>query len=882
MKGVDRALYRLLLLLFPREFRTDFGLDMEQLYLDRLHREGGGWGGARFRIEGAWDVIREAVGERSAQMARAYDTWIRGGGGMGGWNQDVRYGVRSLAKRPGFTAAAVGTLALGIAATVAVFGVVQAVLLAPLPYPAADALVAFDNRSSVTGAITGESFDHPDVRAIQAQVPGITVAGYSGTSPTLTGFGDPRIVSGVRVTDGLITLTGLSPVIGRDLTATDDDPDGRRVAVVSHAIWQQELGGTTDALGRTLTLGGEPWEVIGVAPAGFDFPGDTEVWLPRRHVVEECGHGCRLMRVVGRLDGAEEEVRARLDALSVQIAESFPDSHTESRFHFSPLREQQVASVRTGILVLFGAVLMVLLIACANVANLLLVRAHARRGEVALRLTLGASRLRVARQLMTESVLIAGLAGLIGTAMAWWATAALVRIAPESLPRLESVRIDGSALAFALVLTVVATGLFGVLPALRASRDVDVSRGGRQESGGAGSDRSRSALLTLEFALSLSLLLGTGLLMRTLAEIRAVDLGFEVEQVERFRFGIPDARYDSLGATEIVTSIENEIRSLPGVRAVGWGFGVPLAGGNINATVELLDRPEVAPQDQPGLAVRPSSPGFLEASGMRLVSGRWFTDDDRHGAEPVIVVNEATVREHYPDVDPIGRQMELQVSWSFEASPPRTIVGVVADVIRSSPTEPPPAAVYLPNAQFGARSGYMTVRLEPGVASVIPEARTIVTRHDPGMAIYGEEALREAVLDARADTTFYTTLLTLFSGLALLLAAVGLYGVVSYAVSQRTREIGVRIALGADAGSVVGMVVRQGVRPVIAGAILGLVLSAFGGRLISSMLFGVSPQDPITIVGVTLLLATIACIATIVPARRAARIAPSSALKADA
>lgn len=457
----------------------------------------------------------------------------------------------------------------------------------------------------------------------------------------------------------------------------------------------------------------------------------------------------------------------------------------------------------------------------------------------------------------------------------------MVGLAPESLPRFDTVRIDGTALAFALVLTVVASALFGVLPALRASRDVDVSRAGRRDEAGPNADRSRSALLAVEFALSLSLLLGTGLLMRTLAEIRSVDLGFETEQVERFRFGIPDATYDSLAATDVVTTIEEAIQALPGVRAAGWGFGVPLASGNIGATVRLLDRPDVAPQDRPEMAIRPSSPSYLDAAGMRMVSGRWFTEDDRHGAEAVIVINEAAVRAHYPDVDPIGRQIETDVSWSFEASPPRTIVGVVEDVIRSSPTEAPPAAVYLPNAQFGARSGYMTVRLEPGVASIIPEARRVVARIDPGMAIFGEHTMEEAVVGARADTTFYTTLLSVFSALALVLAAVGLYGVVSYSVSQRTREIGVRIALGAEAKSVVGMVVRQGARPVVVGAVLGLALSAFGSRLLSSMLFGVTPQDPITMVAVTLLLAVVAVAATIIPARRAADVPPSSALKAE-
>lgn len=881
MSRLERRGYRLLLRLLPEPLRADFGPDMEQLYVDRMQEEAGWFGRVGLRIEAIRDVVTTALRERGESVVRAVESVDWRGMMRNGWTHDIQYALRALRKRPGFTFAAVGTLSLGIAATVSMFGVVHAVLLAPLPFPASDQLVVLQNRDAQNGELLGETVAHPDVRTIQEEVPGLAMAGYSGTNPTLTGFGEPQIVAGARVTDGFITLTGLQPVIGRDIVAADDDPGADRVAVVSHDFWTRHFAGEADALGQSITLGGTPWLIVGVAPEGFDYPGGVDLWVPRRHNTDGCGFGCRIIRGVGRVDGDVETVRTALARTSDRLEETYPETHSGMEFGIEPLIDEQVSDVRTGILALFGSVIMVLLIACANVANLLLVRAQSRRREVALRRTLGASRARIVRELITESGVIAALAGIVGTGLAWWGTATLVRLAPASVPRLEGVRMDGTAVLFAFGLVVLVTAVFGVLPALKASRDVDVSRAGQRTAGSRGSERSRSVLLSLEFALSLSLLLGTGLLMRTLSEIRSVDLGFETENIERFRFSLPGANYDSLDVQPFIGALESELAAIPGVRAVGWGFGVPFARGNIHAGVEFLDRPAVDPQDEPELAVRPSTPGFLEANGMEMVAGRWFEDGDRYGGAPVIVINEATKREFYPDVDPIGRQMRVHVTWAFEDSPERTIVGVVEDVLRGSLTEQPDAAVYIPNAQFGAMSGYMTVALEPGVATAIPEARRIVTNLDPGLAIWGEETLAEAVAGARGDTTFYTTLLTVFSVIALLLAAVGLYGVVAYSVSQRTREIGVRIALGAAADHVVGMIVRQGLRPVLAGTVLGLIISAYGARLISSMLFGVSPQDPITIVGVTALLVLVTLAATAIPARRAARVPPATALEAE-
>jgi predicted permease len=801
---------------------------------------------------------------------------------MDGWKQDVMFAVRTLRRRPGFTLAAVVTLALGIGATVSIFTVVNGVLLNPLPYPDSDDLVVLWTRDTESGN-RSRSVDHPDVRAIQAAVPGLRLAGYSGTRPTLTGFGDPQIVFGARVTDGMVELMGLEPLMGRDLNAADDVAGGPGVAVVSHSFWRERLSGDPDVLGRTLVLSDVPWEIVGVAPEGFDYPGGSDVWLPRRHGDDGCDHGCRIMNAVGRIEASAsfEEVSSALEAISARLEEEFPDVHRAERFQLEAMLAYEVADVRTALWVLLGAVGMVLLIACANVANLLLVRAAGRRAEVSLRATLGASRARIARQLLTESGLIALVAGVAGLALAYWGTAALVGLAPDDLPRLDQAKVGGSVIAFTGTLVVLVTGLFGVLPAMHMSRGVDASRGGRGMAGSRQSARSRHALLVGEVALSLTLLLGAGLLFRTLEEMNAVELGFEVERVERFRVSLPDVRYDSVSVGPFLEQIEMELTRLPGVAAAGWGFGVPLASGNISASTHLLDRPEVAPPDQPVFDLRPASSGFLQATGTRLVRGRWFDARDRHGSLPVAVVNEAAVRMHYADRDPIGLLIEPDVTWGFATSPEYTIVGVVEDVVKYGPRDEPAPALYVPNNQFGANTGYVSIRLAPGAATAIPDARRIVASLDPSLALWNVVTMEEVVAEANAPTVFFTTLLAIFAAVALVLAAVGLYGVVAYAVTQRTREIGIRIALGAASAEVTGMVLREGFRPAVMGIVLGLLISSFAARLLSSLLFGVGWNDPTVLVSVSLLLLTVTVVAAAIPARRASRVPPASALQAD-
>ena len=857
---------------------------MERLFLERCGEVAGRPGAeAWLWVEAGWDLASHGVRERVSRAVAAGRRLRDGRMTMGGWLQDVRFGVRGLRRRPGFTAATVGMLALGLGVTVAIFSVVNGVLLQPLPYPDSDRLVTVWKVNVQRGS-RSTNVDHPDVRAWQEAVPAFQVAGYAGTRPTLTGLGEPEVLYGARVTDGLLSVFGVEPALGRDLDRSDDIPDGPRVVVLSHGFWSARLGADPGVVGSTVTLGGQPWEVVGVAPEGFSEPDGAELWLPRRHPADGCDHGCNIMGAVGRIpaDMGLATLEERLHAVDRRLAADFPDAHRDVVTELQFLRDHRVADVRPALWILLVAVGMVLLIACSNVANLLRVRAAGRRTEVALRAALGADRPRLLRQLLTESALLAGLGGALGLLMASLALPGLVALAPEELPRMTEVSLDGRVVAFSVAVTAGVALLFGLWPALRlAGRSTQAVLQGRRSTSRGHVGLSRSLLITGQVALSLALLLGAGLLFRSLLEIRSVELGFRTEGVERFRLSMPDSRYDVEAIHRFSRELEERLTALPEVETAGLAFGVPLASGSITTSVRLLDRPEVPGPDRPQAAIRPASPGYREAAGIPLLQGRWFTTADERKGEGVAVLNAAAARVLYPEGRVVGRRLGVDVSWGYDDDPPRTVVGVVGDVRSESATRTDEPAVYLPNAQFGANVAYVTLALTPGAPGAIAPARAVLAELDPAMAITNVERLEDAVRREGAATRFYLSLLVLFSGMALLLAAVGLYGVVAYAVSRRTREIGIRMALGAREDEVVGLVVRQGLGPTLAGVVLGLAGSWYGARLLQALLFGMAPQDPVVLAGATLLLLLVTGVAIILPARRAARIPPASALRSE-
>jgi len=886
--GPWRALLRLALRAHPPALRRRFGREIEGAFEDGWLEHGGFARRAAFLLRTTVDLVAVGFQERARALRGGRVDAVPGHEGRGrdmgsvtdAVRQDLSFGVRALLRRPAFTGVAVATLALGIGADTAIFSVVNGVLLRPLPYPTAADLVTVDVVWASSGGIGPMSY--PDLADVEAGTPDLqTLVGYSVGRGTLTGLGEPRVVTRTALTEGLLATFGLAPALGRDVRRDEFGRDAPRVVLVSHDFWLGSLGGAPDVLGRTLELDGVAFEVVGVAPVGFDFPEGTELWIPRRMDLEACGRGCHGWDTVGRLrPGAPlAPIQARLDGIGAELVRAYPETNTNTTFAVTRLRQHMVGDVGRGLWLLLGAVGLVLLIACANVANLLLVRASSRVGEVAVRSALGASPGRLRLQVLVESALLAGAGGGAGVALAYGAVGLLRRVSPGTIPRIDQVGVDGTVLLFAGGLVVGVTLLFGLVPALRAS-DAPL-RGGLSRARHGGGDRSRGALVTTEVALCLVLLVGAGLLMRTLGKLYAVDLGFETRQVVRFTLDLPEARYPTLpGIRTFYRSLEERIAALPGVEGVGSIYGAPLSRVGSTGDVLVEDRPEPPPGEAPGAAIRPVGPGYLGAVRIPLLRGRLLAPSDDAGPERVAVVNERFAARVFPGEDPIGRSVRVTVDMGF-GSPYWRIVGVVGDVRSSSLERSPYAEIYVPQGQYGP--GYMTVtvRAAEGSGPLLPALREEVRAADRDLPLIAPEIMSEVVGRQVAPTRFYLLLIALFAGVAVALAGVGLYGVVSYLVSRRTREIGLRVALGADRGAIVRMVVREGLRPAVLGVVIGLALALSGAHVLDSLLYGVAPRDPWIFAAVTAFLAGLVLLASWLPARRVARIDPTEAMRVE-
>jgi putative ABC transport system permease protein len=887
-----RSALALLLRLYPRPFRERFAGEMVAAFDDAWSAAGRGAAPRLgLAVRTFADLGRSAVAERlrpglpdPPPVRRTAGQTQQESTAMDDLRQDLKHALRSLRKRPGFTLVAALTLALGIGATTAIFSVVHGILLRPLPYPRPDELVTVD-RIRPDGR--RGSVSQPDLRDMQAELGSFTaLAGFSPTSLTLTGLGEAKLVPGARVTDGLLAVFAQAPTLGRDLRQEENLPDGPQVTLIGHRFWQQRLGGAPDAVGRTLELSGTPYEIVGVAPPGFDYPDGAQLWIPMYLDTEDCGRGCNLLQVAARLAPATPLATARqeLAALATRLEAAYPEDNYRKTFVAETLEETEVGAVRRALWMLLAGVGMVLLVACANVGNLLLARAAGRRGEMEVRAALGAGRGRLLRLLGAEAALLAAGGGAAGILFAWEGVDLLVRFAPATLPRVGEVRLDGAALLFAGGLMVATALLFGLAPALQLSR---VAGGGglRSGSGGAGEGRagfSRGALLVAEVALSLMLLTGAGLLARSFVRLTGIELGFDEKDVLRFSLSLPDARYPSPGdAVRYFSSLEEGLRSLPGVRAVGSIFGSPLGKNRVNGSIYLLDRPPAPPGQEDVVATEVVTPGLFATLGLPLLRGRGFEPGDLDGAARVAVVSQSLAERFYPGLDPIGRPLRTGVSFGYEEEEPRRIVGVVGDLRSRSLTAEPEPTLYLPQGQVGSTYLAVLVRTEPGLAGIEPMVRAEVRRADPGLALRGVETLESAVGRSLAPARFYTCLLAAFALVALALAAVGLYGVVAYLVSRRHHEIAVRMALGADGPRVVGLVLGQGLRPAAVGVALGLAGAALASRLLASLLYGVEPTDPATFAAVTALVAAVLLLALALPAARASRIRPMAALKDD-
>ncbi len=805
---------------------------------------------------------------------------------MGTIIRDIQYGIRMLVKSPGFTVVAVIALALGIGANSAIFSVVNAVLLRPLPFENPERLVTVLGKDEGDGS-TGDTLSFPNIVDLRDQNQVFEhVAAYSGSSAFLMNGDEPERVRGAIVTADLFPLLGVKPALGRTFTREEDKPGGPRVIVLSQQLWQRRFNSDPKIVGQQIKLQSGMYTVLGVMPAGFEFPFQTlktEFWMPVSSSVQQSALEARggvWLHVVARLKpGATlTQAQAESNTIARRLSAQYPETNTEAGFALKSLHENLVGNVRPALLVLLGAVGFVLLIACANVANLLLARAASRQKEIAIRTALGASRLRVIRQLLTESLLLSLLGGLFGLLFAFWGVDLLVAASPADLPRLGEIGLDARVLMFTLGMTLLTGIIFGLAPALQASHaDVGESlkEGGRTGSEGARRNRVRSALVVVEVALSLVLLVGAGLLIQSFWRLLHVNPGFQADNVLTADV-LMRAKAEQRAA--LFQDTLQRVAQLPGVEAVGAVHPLPLGGTFEAYTFRIEGRPPAPPGQEPAADFRIVSPDYFRAMGIQLRRGRAFTERDNMDAPQTMIVNETFARRFFPDGDAIGQR--VTASDSDDETPPREIIGVVSDVRHAGLDAEAGPEYYISYLQTETPPRLTVVARTAGdPVSLAQPLRGAIRQVDPNAPIFNVRTMNQLLAESVARRRFNMMLLGAFSVVALVLASIGIYGVMSYSVTQRTHEIGIRIALGAQARDVLRMVVGQGMILALIGTGLGVAAALLLTRLMSSLLFGVSATDPLTYAAISLLLILMAFLACYLPARRATRVDPMTALR---
>ncbi len=800
---------------------------------------------------------------------------------------DVRYAFRTLRRSPGFTVAAVLTLALGIGANTAIFSAVNAVLLRPLPFPEAERIYAIWNQNTRQG-IERDVTSYPNFRDWRARADVWDgMAAVSATWVSVTGDGDPEQVRAAGVTADFLRVFRVPPAMGRDFSLEEILPGGPHVVLLSARLWQRRFGGDAGVIGQTLQLGGEPYTVIGVMPPSFGYPLDAELWRPLAPTGELGeARGPLWLGVVGRLGAGIRErlAQQRMSDVAVQLAQEYPGANTGAGVLIEPLHGTIVGDVRTPLFLLLGGVLVVLLIGCANVANLLLARGAVRQRELSIRMALGAHRGRVAAHLLTESVVLAVLGGTLGLLFAAWAVAALAALVPPQLSRLALIRIDGAVILYTSAASLLTGLLFGLAPMLQARRQ-DMLRvlrdGGRGAMGGGTVGRLRPALVAGEVALALVLLVTAGLLIRSLLALTSVATGFTTGNALTFRVTAPVARYDSPERIrQFHTALHQRLAALPGVTAIGAASTLFLPRLPAGSWIVMEGEPPPADDAQrEAVVLDDATPGFFDAFGMEIRRGRALTLADDAGALPVAIVNEAFVRRYVPPgADPVGRRFTFGDP-SDSATVWRTIAGVVGDARRSGLAAPARPEAYLPHLQSGTNALTYVIRYNGEAGALIPQIRRATGEVDPLIPVANLATIEQLLADSLAARRFVMTLLGAFAVLGLLLAAVGIYGVVSYLVAQRRREVGIRIALGATRVDVLGLVVGQSFRHLVPGILVGGIASVLASRLLRSQLFGVTATDSATYAGAALIVLLVGALASYVPAHRAAWTDPQVTLR---
>ena len=812
--------------------------------------------------------------------------------------QDARYGARMLRKNPGFTAVAVLTLALGIGANTAIFSVVHAVLLRPLPYRQSERLVRLHEAGRDW---TGGPISYPNFIDWKAQQTSFEHFGlYRAVNYNFTGADEPLRVSAGEVAADVFSALGVQPIVGRVFTAHEDKPAGPQVVVLSYGLWQSRFAGNPAIVDRTVTLDGKSYTVLGVMPQGFDFPDGASLWLPvelgfsealRQARGERPGH-----RAIARLKPGVtlEQAQAELDTVATRLAQQFPGSNKNRGVGMEFLLDTQVGKVRRALWILLGAVALLLLIACANVANLLLARAAARQKEMAVRVALGAGRGRIIRQLLTESVLLAAAGGAAGLSLAHWSLRLIATLGQNSLPRVNEIRLDGSVLMFSGAVALVIGLLFGLAPAAQSSRPnlhdtlKDAARGATS-----GRGRLRHGLVVAEVALTLMLLVGAGLLLKSFHQLLQVNPGFADEQVLTFRLSLAGQKYATLASRSgFYQGLLEHIRALPGVRAASVASQIPFDSRSWQTSFLVEGRPEPSPGEYPSMEAHLVGPDYFRAMGISLLRGRTFTEQDNrqhvrgtdreqsgNAALNVIVIDEEFARRHFRNEDPVGKQIRLP--WgSRDQNPLLEIVGVVKRVREERLSEwDGQVQGYFSFLQRPEGGMSVIVKASTPPESLIGAVRDQVLTLNSQLPLYDVRTLAAMRADNIAPERLNLTLLGIFAAVALALSLIGLYGVLAYAVTQRQREIGVRMALGAQRRNVLSLVVGQGMRIAALGVVIGLLGSFAVTRVLQNLLYEVQPSDPLTFAAVTLSLGAVVLLACYLPAHRAARVAPMEALR---
>ena len=805
--------------------------------------------------------------------------------------QDLRYGARMLLKQPGFTSVAVITLALGIGANTAMFSVINAVLLRPLPYRQPDRLVTIWEEMPQRGMYE-IPVSFANLRDWVDQTKTLDqISAYTFTNLNLSGVGEPARLGAVRSSANLFSLVGAAPLLGRLFLPEEDKEGANRVVILGHALWQSRFGSDSAIIGRSLTLDNQKHTVVGVMPSGFQFPvgfgylgkvlnDPIDLYVPLAATGKELGRGHYSFFAMGRLKPGItiDQARAEMTTIEGRLEQQYPDTNTGIGIKLVPTQEQTVKAIRPALLVLLGAVAFLLLIACANIANLMLARGASRQKELAIRAALGASRLRVVRLLLSESLMLSLAGGCLGLLLAVWGTNALVALAPDNIPRLNEVGVDARVFGFTLAVSLVTGIVFGLVPALHAAKpDLNeaLKEGLRGSMGSSAGKRTRSILVVVEVALSLVLIIGAGLMIKSFLRLQQMNIGFNPDHVLAVNLSLPSSRYpEDRQQVAFFREALERLQSLPGIQSAGATTGLPLTLDISGSDFRIEGQPDPEAGKEMIINTRSVSPGYFRTLGIRLINGRDFSDRDKSDAPAAAIINDELARIYFPGEDPIGKRISFDDKQSW-----MSIVGIIGDVKQLGLDSSAKPEVYFPYLQVVAPEMSLVIRTSSNPLSLAGALKSQIQMIDKDLPFDDAKTMQQLLAESSSGRRFNMLLLSVFAMVALLLAIVGIYGVMSYTVARRTHEIGIRVAVGAQPLDVFRMVIGQGMKLAIIGVAFGLV-GAFGlTRLMTTMLFGVEPTDPATFVSIAVLLTGVTLVACYIPARRATKVDPLVALR---